>query len=100
MVGVRRPSLPTSGVQRRSARRGCCRCRRAPGGERLEPGRAAHEVVDLLVVEPDEDAGGATERRAEEERRADDLADIYAENLRRAVSYVEDIEGCEARIPF
>src|SRR3982751_5489282 len=46
------------------------------GGEALEPGQEAHEVVDLAEDEPEHDAGRARERRADEERRGDDAVDV------------------------
>ena len=44
-------------------------------GECLEPGRVAHDEVDLRIIEADQYAGRAAERRAEEEGGADNLAD-------------------------
>ena len=49
----------------------------------LRPVVEAHEVVDLAEDEPEEDAGRARERRADEERLHDDAVDVDAHHRRR-----------------
>ena len=51
-------------------------------GERLEPGRVAHDEVDLRVIEADQHAGRAAERRAEEEGERRSPADVDAHDRR------------------
>ena len=48
----------------------------------LRPAEIAHHEVDLGVVEADQHAGGAAERRAQEESGGDHLADIDAHDRR------------------
>ena len=52
------------------------------GGERLQARRIAHEEIDLRVVQPDQHAGSAAQRGAEQKGERDHPAHVHAHDRR------------------